>query len=304
MPGVMRASGPRNAVWESDYYPKLSDADYFEGIGKAPYTHFITGFLHVADGLALWFNDKPIEDLAVERHWDRCRKLQTNYAKKVVLGMGGWNSGSWARIQSGGPEQAAGVVAALVIKEGFAGVDVNFEGTYSDPGLLNAMASFVVFLRTALPNTDMALTPMYGQVGKQLDAIDTAAAAHGQTWLDVLSCVNVQFYSYGGPSAYPMSDVADAFESLVGTHRLTRDKIGVGFPLEDLGTPRAEAFNTGEVQTATGTLNNLVSAGGIAGAFVWHYQATKVPTDLQWAAKIAAALHLVPAPPTNVRVIP
>ena len=284
---------PRNMVWVEDMPPDFGSDD-LNHLTSSYYTHAIVGFFHLDAGPTLVYNgpgNDPYKS-SYNAWWSYLRGLrQGSLAKTLFLSVGGWNSGTWANAR-GLEAKGAAEIVKFAQDQGFDGIDFNFEGSY-DPYTNDRLAAFgrlLVEVRKIWKGL-LTITPIYGQVWGQLLNIQNAVG-HSFAWVDYLSWINVQFYTYQDGVPQPMSNVPRDYELVLSTNQLPAGMVAAGFPLSETDLQ----FNQAELQAATGAVKDIYSAHpDFAGMFVWRFRGAflgdRTGQPLNWAYHFSQALH-------------
>ena len=301
MPNVDPRTGdvtPRNMIWVEDMPPDFKDSDR-KLLTYSHFTHAIVCFFHLDSGPKLVYNGpNDPRGSRFDDWWPYLDGLrQGQYPKTLVMGVGGWNSGTWKAVEG---NEAAGAeqIVGFAREKGFAGIDFNFEGDredllYSPPaarqrGLTN-FANLVVAVRNIWPGI-LTITPMRFEVATQADYVRRAFGS--ADWTDALSWVNVQFYTYDRVKPQPQSNVAADYENVLSGINLPAGKVTAGFPLSEQDLQ----FNRNELLYATGAVRDMFSRhSDFAGMFAWRFRGVFAgdysEQRLLWAATFAQILH-------------
>jgi len=283
---------PRNIIWVEDMPPDFSAADAGR-LTSSYYTHAIVSFFHLDAGPTLVYNgpgNDPYQP-AYSPWWSYLRGLrEAAMGKTIFLSVGGWNSGTWANARGREADGAAQIVN-FARAQGFDGIDFNFEGSYANVNeLLAAFGRLVAEVRK-IWNGLLTITPIYGQVWSQLLNVQNAAGRPVGGG-DVLSWVNVQFYTYQDGAPQPMPNVPGEFELVLSSNLLPAGMVAGGFPLSETDLP----FNQSELQTATAAVKDIQAAHpDFAGMFVWRFRGAflgdRTGEPLNWAYHFSQILR-------------
>src|SRR4051812_38588511 len=135
MPNVDPRTGditPRNMVWVEDMPPDFKDSDQKLLTGSY-FTHAIVCFFHLDSGPKLVYNGpNDPRDPRFNDWWSYLdSQRQRQHPKTLMMGIGGWDSGTWKEVEG---NEAAGAeeIVRFAREKGFAGIDFNFEGSRED----------------------------------------------------------------------------------------------------------------------------------------------------------------------------
>jgi hypothetical protein len=277
-------------VWVEDMPPDFRPQDRFF-LTSSYYTHAIVCFFHLDPGPKLVYNGpRDPFDPGLSEWWNYLDTLkQANHPKTLMLSVGGWNSGTWKSAQ-GSAKAGAAQIVKFAQDKGFDGIDFNFEGPYLNrDALLASFAQLVVEVRNIWAGL-LTITPMRFEVTRQIQYIKQAFGS--ADWMDCLSWINVQFYTYEGPNPHPESDVAGDYERVLADNQLPPRTIAAGFPLSETDLQ----FNQGELQAAKTAVRDIYSKHpDFAGIFVWRFRGAflgdRSGQPLNWAYEFSQILH-------------
>jgi GH18 family chitinase len=286
--------------------PDLTPTD-LASINASKYSHVIVCFFHLEEGPKLVLNGGPDNDPYTPRFaplWQAYQHMAWPTGHKtMMISVGGWGSGTWFYAE-GKEEAGAREIAKFVRQFNFAGVDLNFEGEpeyRNDPRWLRVVGKVAVYLRAILDDRIVTIAPMLDNVGTQVKAINSAQQGfNGLTWQHTLTWINAQFYTFSKETAQPARRPVAAYNALLADNfhnqcpMVQPDHLVMGLPLESpTGTAKhtAATFNENELSVGYDATSQLFGQwSNYAGTFVWNWEATRFPPDLNWGFAIAEAL--------------
>jgi len=281
---------PRNIVWVEDFPPDFGAQDHVH-LTISHFTHAIICFFHLDPGPKLVYNGagRDPDSPQFQPWWDFLRN--DIGSKTLMLSVGGWNSSTWKYAQG---QEATGAreIVDFARRQGFAGIDFNFEGPYNEnPDWLAPFGKMVVEVRKIWDGL-FTITPMRGNLASQLKYIQQAAG-HPVTWKNYLSWINVQFYTFVNSKPNPDKDVPAEYENVLASYQLPASMVAVGFPLSEQDLQ----FNIGELEVAVGAVQTIYSNHpDFAGLFVWRFRGAFMGNTrghaLNWALRFSQILHI------------
>jgi hypothetical protein len=284
---------PRNMVWVEDMPPDFGDYQR-SLLTQSYFTHAIVCFFHLDAGPKLVYNGPNDPDAPQFKDWwPYLRTLgEAKMNKTLVMSVGGWNSNTWG-FADGHEAEGAAQIVDFARAQGFDGIDFNFEGDYGNvrAARLATCARLIVKVHKIWDGL-LTITPIYGEQEEQLEAI---AAAFGRKpgLLELLTCVNVQFYTYAGPTPQPMWNVIRKYFDVVlyNSWGMPVDMVTAGFPLSETDPD----FNKAELETALDVAGSLYYANStFGGVFAWRFKGVFLGSraaHLNWAENLARVLN-------------
>ena len=289
---------PRNIVWVEDKPPDFTHGDRLR-LTESRFTHAIVCFFHLNDELKLVYDgpDSPY-DGQYDEWWQYLAGLrgqQQQHPKTLMMSLGGWESGTWEAAEDKAVAAAMEIVGFAQAK-GFDGIDFNFEGaqgSYRPPrryDLYKSFAQLIVEVRK-IWNGIFTITPIYRELSTQLGYIQRAVEP--ASWMDYVSWINVQFYTYQDTTPVPVADVAGEYDNALADSQAPPGKFAAGFPLSESDIQ----FNKRELDVARTAVTRIFQKyPGFAGLFAWRFRGVfrgdQSGQPLLWAAAFHDLLHI------------